>query len=126
MPAARAGSRCRDAAAVAAKARARYHSCMTTRRALFAAALLPLAGKRAHGFALVPADAETEALVTERAAACAAGRDHERLRADLVSALARAGDEEEAIVAVRAALGTCPWCGCGLAAPAGDDAAPSF
>jgi hypothetical protein len=93
---------------------------MSTRRTLFAAALLPLAGRRAHGFSLVPADAETEAAVAERAAACAAGRDHERLRAELVSALSRAGDEEEAAAAVRAALGTCPWCGCGLAALAGE------
>ncbi|QXM23899.1 hypothetical protein KO353_11410 [Elioraea tepida] len=99
---------------------------MPGRRALFAAALLPLAG-RAEGFTLVPADSETEALVNSRAAACTAGGEHERLRTALLDALARAGDEETAIAAVRAALGTCPWCGCRLAAlPERDHPAASF
>ncbi|WP_144299576.1 hypothetical protein [Elioraea rosea] len=86
---------------------------MTTRRVLLAAVLAPLAAP-AHAFRLEQADGETESLLSERAAACSAASDHDALRAKLEAALA-AADEEAAVEAVRAALGTCPTCGCGLA-----------
>lgn len=99
---------------------------MATRRALFAAALVPVLAPGARAFRLVPADAETSRAVADRAAACSAGAEHARLRAELVSALARAGGEAEAVAAVEAALGSCPWCGCGLATPAdAGEAVPS-
>lgn len=77
---------------------------------------MPAVAPEARGFRLVPADAETERLVVGRAAACSAGGEHAGLRDRLLAALARAGDDAEAAAAVAQALGTCPWCGCGLAA----------
>jgi len=88
---------------------------MRPRRAFIAALALPLLPREAAAFRLTPADAETEALVSARAAACAGGRLHEDLAADLAAAVARARDRGEAEAAVLAALGTCPFCGCGLA-----------
>lgn len=104
---------------------------MTTRRALLAALLLPAVAPEARGFQLVPADAETERLVADRALACSLGGEHAKLREELLAALARAGDDERAAAAVARALGTCPWCGCGLAplaegVPEQDDTAPGF
>ena len=95
---------------------------MRPRRAFIAALALPLLPREASAFRLMPADAETEALVSARAAACASGRLHEDLAADLAAAVARARDRGEAEAAVLAALGTCPFCGCGLArlAPAAE------
>jgi hypothetical protein len=97
---------------------------VTTRRLLFAAALLPVLAPEGRAFRLVPADSETERLLADRAAACSAGGEHARLRAELLSALARAGNEEGAVAAVQAALGACPWCGCGLAPPPADSGKP--
>jgi len=87
---------------------------MRSRRTLLAALALPLLPGQAAAFRLAPADAETEALVSARAAACAGGRLHEDLAADLALAVARARDAGEAEEAVRAALASCPFCGCGL------------
>ncbi len=100
---------------------------MTTRRLLLAAALAPVSlaglGAPASAFRLEQADGETETLLAERAAACGAGADHEALRARLEAALA-ASDEEGAAEAIRATLGTCPYCGCGLSFAA--DETPRF
>ncbi|WP_291297307.1 hypothetical protein [Elioraea sp.] len=90
---------------------------MSTRRSLlaplFATALLPIAVP-ARAFRVEQADGETNALLAARTEACTAGTLHEDLRQRLAAAIAEA-DEETAITMLRATLGQCPYCGCGLA-----------
>jgi hypothetical protein len=114
------------AAPVAAGVARRYVMVMATRRALFAAALAaPLAAARpARGFRLEPADGETEALLAARAEACTVDGLHNRLQAQLASALetaAREGRSPEEVLT--SAFSRCPLCGCGLA-PIDHEAAP--
>lgn len=90
----------------------RYVSGMTLRRSFLALAMLPLAAP-ARAFRVEQADGETEALLAARAEACTAGTLHDDLRRQLAAAIAEA-DEEAAITALRASLGQCPYCGCGL------------
>lgn len=94
-----------------------YIFAMSTRRSLlaplFAAALLPIATP-SRAFRVEPADGETDALLSARAEACSTGTLHEDLRKRLAEAIA-AADEEAAVTALRASLGQCPYCGCGLA-----------
>jgi hypothetical protein len=95
----------------------RYGWRMSTRRSLLAplvaAAFLPVAAP-ARAFRVEPADGETDALLAARAEACSTGTLHEDLRKRLAAAIAEA-DEEAAVTALRASLGQCPYCGCGLA-----------
>lgn len=98
---------------------------MSTRRSLLAplvaAALLPIASP-ARAFRVEPADGETEALLAARAEACTTGTLHDDLRQRLAAAIADA-NEDAAIEALRASLGQCPYCGCGLTQPvAGENA----
>jgi hypothetical protein len=120
----KAQARLRDRGALALQARSSYISAVTTRRRLFAAALLPALASEARAFRLVPADRETERLLADRAAACSLGSEHARLRAELLSALARAGSDKGLVAAVEEALGACPWCGCNLIQPPGASDTP--
>jgi hypothetical protein len=102
---------------------------MTTRRALFAAALLPaLAPGAARGFRLEQADGGTEALLAARAEACTGEPLHARLRAELAAATAGLEGTDQAALAEAAVrhLAQCPVCGCRLVPDAARDAAPGF